>query len=106
MDDVHSNTRLPGQLYGAVNSWTLTLLLYDVDRVVEPLQEACLEYLLSSPLGFVPLLDNPQRIVALVLPLLVVEWEKYQEVSKVQHLCHQKRILYLVFERTYKNICI
>jgi hypothetical protein len=69
----------------------LTLLLYDVDRVVEPLQEACLEYLRSNPLGFVPLLDNPRLpIVALALPLLAAEWEKYQEVGKVQHLCHQQ----------------
>jgi hypothetical protein len=59
MDDVHGNTRLPGQPYEAVDQWTLTLLLYDADNVVEPLQEACLEYLLSNPLGFVPLLHNP-----------------------------------------------
>jgi hypothetical protein len=91
MDDVHGNIRLLGQPYGAVGLWTLTLLLCDADNVMEPLQEACLEYLLSNPLGFVPLLDNPRRpIVALVLPLLATEWEKYQEVGKVPHLCHQK----------------
>jgi hypothetical protein len=90
MDDVHDNTRLPRQPYGAVDQWTLTLLLYDDDNVVEPLQEACLEYLLSNPLVFVPLLDNPRcLIVALVLPLLTAEWEKYQKVGKVPHLCHQ-----------------
>jgi hypothetical protein len=90
MDDVHGNTQLPGKLYGAVDSWTLKLLLYDTDRVMEPLQEACLEYLWSGPLDFVPLLDSPRHIVALPLPLLAAEWEKYQEVDKVQHLCHQK----------------
>jgi hypothetical protein len=91
MDDVHGNIRVPKQPYGAVDLWTLTLLLCDADNVMEPLQEACLEYLLSNPLGFVPLLDNPRRpIVALVLPLLTTEWEKYQEVCKVPHLCHQK----------------
>jgi hypothetical protein len=91
MDDVHGNTRLPRQLYGAFDSWTLTLLLYDTDSIVEPLQEACLEYLLSNPLGFVPLLNNPRLpIVALVLPLLTAEWEKYQEVDKVPHLFHQQ----------------
>ena len=74
MDDVHDNTRLPGQPYGAFDQWNLTLLLCDVDNVVEPLQEACLEYLLSNPLGFVPPLHNPQRpIMALEPPLLVVE---------------------------------
>jgi hypothetical protein len=78
MDDVHGNIRLLGQPYGAVDLWTLTLLLCDADDVVEPLQEACLEYLLSNPLGFVPLLDNPRHpIVALGLPLLAAEWEKY-----------------------------
>ena len=72
MDDVHGNTRLPEQPYGAVDSWNLTLLQYDVDRVVEPLPESCLEYLRLSPLDFVPLLDNPQHIVVLLLlPLLV-----------------------------------
>jgi hypothetical protein len=90
MDDVHGNTRLPGKLYGVVDSWTLTLLLYDADRVVEPLQETCLEYMRSSPLGFVPLLDNPRHIVVMSLPLLATKWEKYQEVDKVQHLCHQQ----------------
>jgi hypothetical protein len=91
MDDVHGNTRLPGKLYGVVDSWTLTLLLYDVDRIVEPLQEACLVYLLSNPLGFVPLPGNPRLpIMTLELPLLATKWEKYQEVGKVQHLCHQK----------------
>jgi hypothetical protein len=91
MDDVHSNTRLPGQPYEAVGQWNLTLLLYDTDNVMEPLQETCLEYLLSNPLGFVPLLHNPQcSIMALALPLLVVEWEKYQEVGKVPHLCHKQ----------------
>jgi hypothetical protein len=90
MDDVHGNTRLPVQPYGAVDSWNLTLLQYDVDCVVEPLQEACLEYLRSGPLDFVTLLDNPRHIVALPLPLLAAEWDKYQEVDKVQHLCHQK----------------
>jgi hypothetical protein len=64
MDDVHGNTRLPEQPYGAVDSWTLTLLQYDVDHVVEPLPETCLEYLGSSPPHFIPLLDNPQHIVA------------------------------------------
>jgi hypothetical protein len=98
MDDVHGNTRLPRKPYRAVDQWTLILLLYDADSVVEPLQEACLEYLLSNPLGFVPFLDNPRRpIVALAPPLLIDEWEKYQEVSKVPHLCHQQQILYLVF---------
>jgi hypothetical protein len=78
MDDVHGNTQLLRKLYGEVDSWNLTLLLYDVDRVVEPLQEACLEYLLSNPLGFVPLPGNPRLpIVALALPLLAAEWEKY-----------------------------
>jgi hypothetical protein len=91
MDDVHGNTQLPGKPYGAVDLWTLTLLLCDADNVMEPLQEACLEYLLSNPLGFVPLLDNPRRsIVALALPLLAAKWEKYPEVGKVPHLCHQK----------------
>jgi hypothetical protein len=74
MDDVHGNTRLPGQPCEAVSQWTLTLLLYDVDNVVEPLQEACPEYLLSNPLGFVPPLHNPRRpIMALALPLLIAE---------------------------------
>jgi hypothetical protein len=59
MDDVHGNIRLPGQPYGAVYLWTLTLLLCDADNVVEALQEACLKYMVSNPLGFVPLLDNP-----------------------------------------------
>jgi hypothetical protein len=86
MDDVHSKTRLPKKTYKAVDSWTLTFLLYDVDRVMEPLQEACLKYLQSSPLGFVPLLDNPRHIVVLALPLLAAKWEKYQEVGKFQHL--------------------
>ena len=91
MDDIHGNTRLLGQPYEAVNQWTLTLLLYDTDRVVEPLQEAYMEYLLSNPLGFVPLLNNPRLpIMALAPPLLAAEWEKYQEVGKVQHLCHQQ----------------
>ena len=91
MDDVHGNTRLPEQPYRAVNLWTLILLLCDTDNIVEPLQEACLEYLLSNPLGFVPLLDNPRHpIVALAPPLLIAEWEKYQEVGKVQHMCHQQ----------------
>ena len=104
MDDVHGNIRLPEKPYGAVGLWTLTLLLYDANCVVEPLQEASLEYLLSNPLGFVPLLDNPWLpIVALAPPLLAAEWEKYQEVGKVPHLCHQQQILYLVFGQTYKK---
>jgi hypothetical protein len=71
---------------------------------VEPLEEACLEYLLSNPLGFVPLLDNPQcPIVALALPLLAVEWEKYQEVSKVPHLCHQKNFVFSLWTNIYKK---
>jgi hypothetical protein len=86
MDDVHGNTRLPEKPYRAVDSWILKLLQYDAGRVMEPLPEACLEYLRTGPLDFVPPLDNPQHIVALLLPLLVVEWEKYQEVCKVQHL--------------------
>jgi hypothetical protein len=86
MDDVHGNTRLPKTPYRAVNSWILILLQYDVDRVVEPLPEACLEYLRSGPLDFVPPLDNPRHTVALSLPLLTAEWEKYQEFCKVQHL--------------------
>jgi hypothetical protein len=86
MDGVHGNTRLLEQPYRAVDSWMLILLQYDVDRVVEPLLEACLEYLWLGPLDFVPPLDNPQHIVALSLPLLTTEWEKYQEVCKVQHL--------------------
>jgi hypothetical protein len=74
MDDVHGNTRLPGQPYEAVGQWTLTLLLYDTDNVVEPLQGACLECLLSNPLSFVPPLHNLRRfIVALEPPLLVAE---------------------------------
>ena len=74
MDDIHGNTRLLGQPYEAVNQWTLTLLLYDVDNVVEPLQGACLEYLLSNPLGFVPPLHNLWRpIVALAPPLLAAK---------------------------------
>ena len=89
MDDVHGNTLLPGKPYEAVDQWTLTLLLCDVDNVVEPLQEACLEYILSNPLGFVPLLDNPRcPIMALALPLPAAEWEKYQKDGKVQHLFH------------------
>jgi hypothetical protein len=56
---------------------------------MEPLPEACLEYLRLGPLDFVPPPDNPQHIVVLPLPLLTAEWEKYQEVCKVQHLCHQ-----------------
>ena len=90
MDDVRGNTRLPKKPYGAVGSWNLTLLRYDTDRVMEPLQEACLEYLRLGPLDFVPLFDNPRHIVVLLLPLLTIEWEKYQEVDKVQHLCNQK----------------
>ena len=91
MDDVHGNKRLPGKPYEAVGQWNITSLLCDADNVMEPLQETYLEYLLSNPLGFVPLLDNPRHpIVALALPLLAVEWEKYQEVGKVPHLCHQK----------------
>jgi hypothetical protein len=74
MDNVHGNTRLPRQPYEAVGQWTLTLLLYDTDNVVEPLQEACSEYLLSNPLGFVPLPHNLRRpIVALAPPLLILE---------------------------------
>jgi hypothetical protein len=109
MDDIHGNIRLPGQPYRVVGLWTLTLLLYDADNVMEPLQEACLEYLLSNPLGFVPLLDNPRRpIVALAPPLLVTEWEKYQEVGKVPHLCHQKMnfVFSLWTKHIKKNICI
>jgi hypothetical protein len=86
MDDVHGNTRLPKKPYGAFDSWTLTLLQYDIDRVVEPLPESCLEYMRSSLPDFVTPLDNLQHIMALPLPLLAVEWEKYQEVYKVQHL--------------------
>jgi hypothetical protein len=54
---------------------------------MEPLPEACLEYLRLGPLDFVPPPDNPQHIAVLSLPLLATEWEKYQEVSMVQHLC-------------------
>ena len=74
MDDVHGNTRLPGKPYEVSSQWTLTLLLYDADNVVEPLQGACLECLLSNPLGFVPPLHNLQHpIMAFEPPLLVVE---------------------------------
>ena len=90
MDDVHGNTRLPGKPYEAVGQQTLTHPSYDAGNVAGPLQEACLECLQSGPLDFVPPLDNPWHIVALPLPLLTAEWEKYQEVGKVQHLCLQK----------------
>jgi hypothetical protein len=74
MDDVHSNTRLPGKPYEVVGQQTLTPSPYDADNVVEPLQEACLECLQSNPLSFVPLLHNLQRpIMALEPPLLVTE---------------------------------
>ena len=74
MDDVHGNTRLPEKPYEVVGQWTLTLLLYDVDNVMEPLQGACPECLLSNPLGFVPPLHNLQRpIMALETPLLLAE---------------------------------
>jgi hypothetical protein len=72
----------------------LILLQYDTGRVVEPLPEACLEYLRSGPLDFVPPPNNPRHIVALLLPLLAAEWEKYQEVGTVQHLFYQQTILY------------
>jgi hypothetical protein len=58
MDEVHGNTRLPGQPYEVVSQCTLTLPPYDTNNVVEPLQEACLECLLSNPPGFVPSLHN------------------------------------------------
>jgi hypothetical protein len=104
MDDVHSNIQLPGQPYRVVGLWTLTLLLCDADKVVEPLQEACLEYLMSNPLGFVPLLDNPWRpIVALAPPLLTTEWEKYQEVGKVPHLCHQTNFVFSLWTTYIKK---
>jgi hypothetical protein len=72
---------------------------------MEPLQEAYLKYLLSNPLVFVPLLDNPQHsIVALEPPLLTTKWEKYQEVGKVPHLCHQKMNFVFSFWRNiYKT---
>ena len=74
MNDIHGNTRLPGQPYEAIGQWTLTPLLYDVDNVMEPLQEACLKYLLSNSLGFVPPLHNPWRpIMAVVPPLLAAK---------------------------------
>jgi hypothetical protein len=91
MDDIHGKTRMPGEPYGEVDQWNLKLRLYDVDNVMEPLQEACLEYLLLNPLGFFPPLHNPRHpIVALTPPLLIAKWKKYQEVSKVPHLCHQQ----------------
>jgi hypothetical protein len=43
----------------------------DIDRVMEPLPESYLEYLLSGPLNSVPPPDNPQHtVVLLLLPLL------------------------------------
>ena len=72
----------------------LILLQCDADHIVEPLPEACLEYLRSGPLDFVPPPDNPQHIVALPLPLLTAGWEKCREVYMVQHLCYQQTILY------------
>jgi hypothetical protein len=69
-------------------------LQYDVDRIVEPLPESCLECLQSGPLDYVPPLDNPQHTVVLPLPLLATGWEKCREVCKVQHLCYQQTILY------------
>jgi hypothetical protein len=74
MDDIHSNTRLPGKPYEAVGQQTLTRPLYDADNVTGPLQEACLECLQSNPLSFVPLPHNLQHpIVALETPLLIAE---------------------------------
>jgi hypothetical protein len=69
-------------------------LQYDVDHVVEPLPESCLECLQLGPLNFVPPLDNPQQTMVLPLPLLAAGWEKCWEVYKVQHLCYQQTILY------------
>jgi hypothetical protein len=78
-------------------------LQYDADSIVEPLPESCLECLQSDPLDYVPPLDNPQHIVVLPLLLLAIGWEKCREVCKVQHLCYQQTILFLVFRRTYKT---
>jgi hypothetical protein len=69
-------------------------LLYDVDRIVEPLPESCLECLHSGPLDSVPPLGNPRQNVVLLLSPLIVGWEKCREVCKVQHLCYQQMILY------------
>jgi hypothetical protein len=78
-------------------------LQYDVDRVVEPLLESCLECLQSGPQDFVPPLDNPQHTVVLLVPLLVAGWEKCREVCTVQHLCYQQTILHYSLDKLIKQ---